>query len=82
MLSKNVFVVVHSCRNLMNTDLLSKSDPYCIVSMKEPWQDQYYEIGRTETINDTLNPQFVKKTILDYKWSETVETDVKPWFQY
>lgn len=55
-----------SCRNLINTDLLSKSDPYIIVSMKEPWQDQYYEIGRTETINDTLNPQFVKKIILDY----------------
>lgn len=57
-----------SCRNLLNTDLLSKSDPYCVVSMKEPWQDQYYEIGRTETINDTLNPQFVKKIILDYNF--------------
>lgn len=31
-------------------------------------QDQYYEIGRTETINDTLNPQWVKKVILDYNF--------------
>lgn len=57
-----------SCRNLLNTDLLSKSDPYCVVSMREPWQDQYYEIGRTETINDTLNPQWIKKIILDYNF--------------
>lgn len=57
-----------SCKNLINTDLLSKSDPYCVVSMKEPWQDQYYEIGRTETINDTLNPQWVKKVMIDYNF--------------
>lgn len=57
-----------SCRNLINTDLLSKSDPYCVVSMKEPWQDQYYEIGRTEIINDTLDPQWVKKIVADYNF--------------
>lgn len=61
-----------SCRNLINTDLLSKSDPYCVVSMKEPWQDQYYEIERTETINDTLEPQWVKKVVLNYNF-ETIQ---------
>lgn len=61
-----------SCRNLINTDIISKSDPYCVISMKEPWQDQYYEIARTETIDDCLSPQWVKKVILNYNF-ETIQ---------
>ncbi len=61
-----------SCRNLMNTDLMSKSDPYCLVSMKENHQDRYFEIGRTERIDDNLNPEWVKKFILNYNF-ETVQ---------
>lgn len=61
-----------SCMNLLNTDVLSKSDPYCIVQMKEPWQDRYYEVGRTERIDDNLNPEWVKKFIVNYNF-ETVQ---------
>lgn len=61
-----------SARNLLNTDILSKSDPYCKISMKEPWQNDYHEIARTEIISDTLNPQWVKKVIIDYNF-ETVQ---------
>lgn len=61
-----------SCRNLMNTDVLSKSDPYCIVSMKDTHQDRYFEVGRTERIDDNLNPEWVKKFILNYNF-ETVQ---------
>lgn len=61
-----------SCRNLINTDTFSKSDPFAVVFMKEPWQDQYYEIARTETIDDTLNPQWVKKVLVDYNF-ETIQ---------
>lgn len=61
-----------SCRNLINTDILSKSDPYCMVQMKESWQDKYFEIGRTETIDDNLNPEWVKKFIINYNF-ETVQ---------
>ncbi|XP_037031088.1 copine-9-like [Bradysia coprophila] len=61
-----------SCRNLMNTDYLSKSDPYCIVSMKDSHQDRYFEVGRTERIDDNLNPEWVKKFILNYNF-ETVQ---------
>ncbi|XP_031628973.1 copine-9-like [Contarinia nasturtii] len=61
-----------SCRNLINADIISKSDPYCIIHCKEPWQDQYYEIARTETIDDNLNPQWVKKVILNYNF-ETIQ---------
>lgn len=61
-----------SCRNLLNLDVLSKSDPFCIVQMKESWQDNFFEIGRTEKINDNLNPEWVKKLIINYNF-ETVQ---------
>lgn len=57
-----------SARNLLNTDILSKSDPYCIVTMRESWQDQYYEIARTEMIKDTLSPQWVRKVVVNYSF--------------
>lgn len=50
-----------SGRNLRNADILSKSDPYCLVSIKESWQNRFFEIARTEVIKDTLNPEWVKK---------------------
>lgn len=61
-----------SGRGLRNADILSKSDPYCIVSMKEPWQNRFYEIERTEVIKDSLNPEWVKKLILSYNF-ETIQ---------
>lgn len=57
-----------SCRNLINTDVLSKSDPFCIISMRESWQNKYFEIARTETIDDTLNPHWVRKVNLAYNF--------------
>ncbi len=64
-----------SCRNLMNMDIASKSDPYCYLSMKEKWQDDlsWKQIGRTETIYDCLNPQWAKKMIVDYKFEAIQE---------
>lgn len=61
-----------SAQNLINADVLSKSDPYCIIKMKEPWQDKYYEIGRTEIIKDNLNPEWVKKFLINFNF-ETVQ---------
>lgn len=61
-----------SCRNLINADIISKSDPYCVISLREPWQKEYFEIARTETIDDNLNPEWEKKIILNYNF-ETVQ---------
>lgn len=61
-----------SCKNLINADVLSKSDPYCLVLMKESWQDRFHQIGRTEKIDDNLNPEWVKKFIISYNF-ETVQ---------
>lgn len=61
-----------SAKNLINADVLSKSDPYCLVQMKEPWQEKYFEIGRTEIIKDNLNPEWVKKFLINYNF-ETIQ---------
>lgn len=61
-----------SCLNLLNTDVLSKSDPFCVVKMKESWQETFFEIGRTERIDDNLNPEWVKKFLINYSF-ETVQ---------
>ena len=61
-----------SAKNLLNRDILSKSDPFCIVSMRDSWQDKFYEIGRTEIIQDNLNPEWVKKFVINYNF-ETVQ---------
>jgi len=59
------------CENLMDTDLLSKSDPFCVVFYKGSGaQSQYVEIGRTERISDNLNPVWQKKIVLDYNFEE------------
>lgn len=61
-----------SAENLINADVLSKSDPFCTVQMKETWQDKFFEIGRTEIIKDNLNPEWVKKFEISYNF-ETVQ---------
>lgn len=58
-----------SCRDLPNTHILrGASDPFCVVSVKRPWQERYVEIARTETIEKSSNPEWFKKIILDYSF--------------
>ncbi|KAF6031304.1 CPNE9 [Bugula neritina] len=59
-----------SCRNLIDADIFSKSDPMCVVFTKQFASDRWRELGRTETIWDNLNPDFVKKFELDYYFEE------------
>ncbi|XP_069695299.1 copine-8-like isoform X2 [Periplaneta americana] len=42
----------------------------CVVYLRNFQQDGWQEIGRTETINNTLNPNFVKKIHLIYRFEE------------
>lgn len=76
------FCIPHSCRNLINADIITKSDPYCVVWMQEPrWQDQYYEIARTETIDDTLFPHWVKKFVFNYSFESVQKLKFEVWDQ-
>uniref|UniRef100_A0A3B3XE63 C2 domain-containing protein n=1 Tax=Poecilia mexicana TaxID=48701 RepID=A0A3B3XE63_9TELE len=51
--------VTVSCRNLLDMDTFSKSDP-----------GKLSFFGRTEVIENTLNPDFVRKFVLDYFFEE------------
>lgn len=55
-----------SGRNLLNKDIASKSDPYCVVSVKWPWQDRFHVLDRTEVVDNSLNPEWVKKIVMNY----------------
>ncbi|XP_070405430.1 copine-5b isoform X3 [Nothobranchius furzeri] len=59
-----------SCRNLLDKDTFSKSDPMCVLYTQGVETKQWREFGRTEVIDNTLNPDFVRKYILDYFFEE------------
>uniref|UniRef100_A0A8B9LPY8 Copine Va n=1 Tax=Astyanax mexicanus TaxID=7994 RepID=A0A8B9LPY8_ASTMX len=59
-----------SCRDLLDRDTFSKSDPLCILYTQGVESKQWREFGRTEVIDNTLNPDFVRKYILDYFFEE------------
>uniref|UniRef100_A0AAY4DLG0 C2 domain-containing protein n=1 Tax=Denticeps clupeoides TaxID=299321 RepID=A0AAY4DLG0_9TELE len=59
-----------SCRNLLDRDTFSKSDPICVLYTQGVGNREWREYGRTEVIDNTLNPDFVTKFILDYFFEE------------
>uniref|UniRef100_H3CYR2 Copine 8 n=1 Tax=Tetraodon nigroviridis TaxID=99883 RepID=H3CYR2_TETNG len=59
-----------SCRNLLDRDTFSKSDPICVLYTQGMGNREWREFGRTEVIDNTLNPDFVRKFILDYFFEE------------
>ncbi|XP_066579658.1 copine-8 isoform X1 [Amia ocellicauda] len=59
-----------SCRNLLDRDTFSKSDPICVLYTQGIGNKEWREFGRTEMIDNTLNPDFVRKFILDYFFEE------------
>ena len=56
------------CSDLADKDLLSKSDPVCVLFMQK--QGNWFEIGRTEMIKDSLNPAWEKRFVVDYSFEE------------
>ncbi|XP_067905689.1 copine-2 isoform X3 [Heterodontus francisci] len=57
-----------SGQNLLDRDVTSKSDPFCVVFMDI--NGKWSEIGRTETAMNNLNPVFAKKFVVDYHFEE------------
>nr|XP_034317442.1 copine-8 isoform X1 [Crassostrea gigas] len=62
------------CRNLADLDVLSKSDPMCVMFMKDIKTNTYYELGRTETLDNQLNPDFATKFTVTYYFEELQST--------
>ena len=58
------------CTNLADMDVFSKSDPFCVLYMKDQKSGQWLCFDKTETIDNNLNPHFEKKFVLQYKFEE------------
>jgi len=55
------------CSKLADLDVFSKSDPFLILYQEERERSgKWIEIGRTETIDNTLNPEWQTKFVLEY----------------
>ncbi|XP_063797063.1 copine-9 isoform X1 [Pseudophryne corroboree] len=59
-----------SCRSLLDMDTFSKSDPVVVLYVQGVGNKEWAEFGRTEVIDNTLNPDFVRKFVLDYFFEE------------
>uniref|UniRef100_A0A4W3HY66 Copine-3 n=1 Tax=Callorhinchus milii TaxID=7868 RepID=A0A4W3HY66_CALMI len=58
-----------SCLNLLDKDVGSKSDPLCAVLMNTTG-NYWVEIGRTERVQNCLDPKFSKKILVDYYFEQ------------
>lgn len=59
-----------SCRDIIDADVFTKSDPMVVLFVQGLGSKEWREFGRTETIQNTLNPDFVHKFVLDYYFEE------------
>lgn len=67
-LPTTVVEVSIKAEGLANKDLLSKSDPVCIVSQKV--NNDWVELDRTEVVKNSVNPDWVKKFVVNYSFEE------------
>ena len=59
-----------SCKNLLDKDTFSKSDPIVSIKLYDTIRKSWKEIDRTECIKNNLNPVFAKTIYLDYRFEE------------
>ncbi|XP_070574754.1 copine-8-like [Ptychodera flava] len=62
-----------SARDILDRDLLSKSDPKCVLYTKRLGSQDFVKFDETEEIMNNLNPTFVKKFRLTYFVGEKQE---------
>jgi hypothetical protein len=55
-----------SCRKLKDLDAVSKSDPQVEVYIKDRAAPHWTLVGKTEIVNNNLNPDFSKFIECDY----------------
>ena len=55
-----------SCRNLKNLDIIGKSDPFWEVFIKNDSRSDWIKIGKTDTVTNSLNPDFATPIMINY----------------
>ncbi|XP_040579035.2 LOW QUALITY PROTEIN: copine-8 [Lepeophtheirus salmonis] len=62
---------------LADMDLLDKSDPFCVVYVKEfNGQAKWIEVGRTETIKNNQSPKWSKRIMMEYRFEQRQELKI------
>ncbi|BFZ19711.1 hypothetical protein BsWGS_22750 [Bradybaena similaris] len=64
------------CKNLVNRDAMSKSDPCAVVYMSRKG-GHLDEVGRTENVKNSLDPKFAKSIRLNYYFEEVQKVVIK-----
>ena len=59
-----------SCNKLADMDTFSKSDPFAVLYLKDSRSGHWVYVDRTETIDNTLNPQWAKKFVLEFQFEK------------
>ena len=67
---KQKLILNIKCRNLPNLDKESNTDPFVVLYSLTPDGQIDAEIGRTEVVKDSLNPEFVQHFTIDYFFEE------------
>jgi len=66
------------CKNLENLDFTSLSDPLVVVRHRVSNSGPFVELGRTEQVNNDINPKFAKKFEYEYFFEmvQTIELEI------
>lgn len=67
--------IFFAAKNLVDKDLFSKSDPFAVLFRKND-DGQWVEVGRTEVIQDNLNPTWDARFVLEYHFEVVQELKV------
>jgi len=59
-----------SLRNIPKLDVMSPSDPFIVVSIKDEAKNIYANVGKTEIVWDNPNPDFSKDVRINYLFEE------------
>jgi Ca2+-dependent lipid-binding protein len=65
-----------SCKNIKNLDQHSLSDCFCVLEEMNPAK-KWMEIGRSEIVQNSINPEFVTRFKYTYKFEESQKIRVK-----
>lgn len=67
--------IFFSAKNLVDKDLFGKSDPFAVLFSKAD-DGQWVEVGRTEVLQDNLNPSWDARFVLEYHFEIVQELKV------
>jgi len=64
-------IQVHvSLRDLPNTDMMSKTDSFCVIHAYNPFDDSWEQMGKTSVVRDCLSPEYPEAFELTYYFEE------------